>query len=125
MKSNCKLAFAAVCAFVSLSAGPASANDVEIVDATARKSGDTWTFSVTLQHEDTGWDHYADLWQVYTPEGTLLGERVLLHPHVDEQPFTRSLSGVVIPNDVSEVIIRARDTVHGTAPQEYSLPLPR
>lgn len=106
-------------------AGAARANDVEIVEATARSSGDTWSFSVTLRHEDTGWDHYADLWQVFTPEGTLLGERVLLHPHVNEQPFTRSLSGVVIPQDVSEVIIRARDTVHGVSPQEYRLTLPR
>ena len=106
-------------------AGAARANDVEIVEATARSSGDTWSFSVTLRHEDTGWDHYADLWQVFTPDGTLLGERVLLHPHVNEQPFTRSLSGVVIPQDVSEVIIRARDTVHGVSPQEYRLTLPR
>lgn len=104
---------------------PGQANDVEIVDATARKSGGSWTFSVTLRHEDTGWDHYADLWQVYTPEGELLGERVLLHPHVDEQPFTRSLSGVEIPDDVSEVVIKSRDSVHGMSPQEFRLSLPR
>jgi len=104
---------------------PASAGDVEIVEAMARKSGDNWTFSVTLKHGDTGWDHYADLWQVYAPDGTLLGERVLLHPHVEEQPFTRSLSGVVVPDDLDEVVIRARDSVHGVSPQEYRLKLPR
>lgn len=104
---------------------PAMAGDVEIVDATARQSGNTWTFSVTLKHGDTGWDHYADLWQVFTPDGKLLGERVLLHPHVEEQPFTRSLSGVEIPGGVEEVVIRARDSVHGVAEQEYRLSLPR
>ena len=103
----------------------ALANDVEIVDATARQTGDSWTFSVTLRHDDTGWDHYADLWQVYSPDGDLLGERVLLHPHVDEQPFTRSLSGVSVPDGVDEVIIRARDSVHGVSPQEFKLTLPR
>jgi hypothetical protein len=104
---------------------PAIAGDVEITSATARMSGDRWTFSVTLRHGDTGWDHYADLWQVYTPSGELLGERVLLHPHVQEQPFTRSLSGVEVPDDVSEVIVRARDSVHGQSPQNYRLVLPR
>ncbi|MEL7524411.1 MAG: hypothetical protein AAFN16_01500 [Pseudomonadota bacterium] len=104
---------------------PANAGDVEIVDATARQSGTTWTFSVTLRHGDTGWDHYADQWQVFTPDGKLLGERVLLHPHVEEQPFTRSLSGVAVPDDVAEVIIRARDSVHGVAEQEFRLSLPR
>jgi len=102
---------------------PAQAGDVEIVEAAAKRSGKTWSFTVTLRHADEGWDHYADLWQVYAPDGMLLGERVLHHPHVDEQPFTRSLRGVVIPDGVSRVIIRARDTVHGISPAEYVLPL--
>lgn len=113
------------CLFVtSLAAAPQTlADDVEIVDAKARQSGDTWTFSVTLKHGDTGWDHYADLWQVFAPDGTLLGERVLLHPHENEQPFTRSLSGVQVPEGVTEVVIRARDSVHGVSPQEFRLKL--
>ena len=104
---------------------PATAGEVEIVKATATQSGGSWTFSVTLKHGDTGWDHYADMWQVLSPEGELLGERLLLHPHVDEQPFTRTLSGVTIPQEVSEVVIRARDTVHGVSPQQYRLSLER
>ncbi|MBO6893173.1 MAG: hypothetical protein JJ866_14620 [Roseibium sp.] len=107
----------------AFAAAPAKAGDVDIVDAKARKTANGWSFSVTLEHGDTGWDHYADLWQVYTPDGKLLGERVLLHPHVQEQPFIRSLSGVVVPEGVNEVIIRARDSVHGTSPQEYRLSL--
>ncbi|WP_269582140.1 hypothetical protein [Roseibium sp. Sym1] len=103
--------------------GSVQADTVDIVAATASHSGNSWTFSVTLKHGDTGWDHYADLWQVFSADGTMLGERVLLHPHVNEQPFTRSLSGVDIPADVSEVIIRARDSVHGVSAQEYRLKL--
>lgn len=107
-----------------LVSGASVAGDVEIVDATAKEGAGGWTFSVTLKHGDTGWDHYADLWEVYTPEGELLGKRVLAHPHVNEQPFTRSLSGVQIPNGVTTVIIRARDSVHGVSPQEFRLELP-
>ena len=38
----------------------------------------------------TGWEHYANKWDVVGPDDTILGTRVLLHPHVNEQPFTRS-----------------------------------
>ena len=101
------------------------AGDVEIVAVDAERNAGTWRFSVTLRHADTGWDHYADLWQVVAPDGTILGERVLAHPHVNEQPFTRSLGGVVIPADVSTVRIRARDSLHGISPDEFEVILER
>jgi len=47
------------------------------------------------------------------PDGTVLGTRTLYHPHVDEQPFTRSLSGVKIPGSIKEVTVRSYDSVHG------------
>ena len=76
----------------------------------------TWRFDVTVRHADEGWDHYADKWEVLTPEGEVLGERVLLHPHEHEQPFTRSLGGVTIPPGPHEVQVRAHDSVHGLGP---------
>lgn len=94
-------------------AGPALAGEAVIVAATARPVGETWNFDVTLQHADEGWQHYADRWRVSGPDGTVLGLRELFHPHVDEQPFTRSLSGVVIPSGVAWVRIEAHDIVHG------------
>lgn len=109
---------------LSFSSAAALADDVDILAANASKTGETWTFSVTLEHADTGWDHYADLWQVETPEGEVLGQRVLLHPHVDEQPFTRSLSGVPVPEGLDHVIIRARDTVNGFSDKTFELELP-
>lgn len=97
-----------------VSAGPAFAGEVEVVDARAEKSGDgSCRFDVTLRHADEGWEHYADAWDVVAPDGTVLATRVLYHPHVDEQPFTRSLSGVEIPADITHVIIRGHDKVHG------------
>ncbi|MEM7176974.1 MAG: hypothetical protein AAF503_04655 [Pseudomonadota bacterium] len=101
----------------------ASAGDVEIVGAKATRSGETWRIDVTLLHGDTGWDHYADAWRVIGPDGTELGTRVLAHPHVDEQPFTRSLGGVRIPEGVTEVTIEAHDKVHGWSEQTYKLEL--
>lgn len=70
-------------------------------------------FDVTVRHADEGWDHYADAWQVLAADtGELLAERILAHPHTAEQPFTRSLSGVVIPSDTRQVRVRARCNVH-------------
>lgn len=96
-------------------AQPALADPARVVAVEAVAGGSGWTFHVTLAHGDTGWEDYADGWRVETPEGTVLGERPLGHPHVEEQPFTRSLSGVAIAEDVTEVVIRARTNVEGWA----------
>jgi hypothetical protein len=72
----------------------AGAGEADVVAATLTPVGDgAWRVEVTVQHADSGWDHYADAWEVVAPDGAVLGTRTLLHPHVDEQPFTRSLSG--------------------------------
>ncbi len=100
-------------ALVALLAGSAAAGQADVTDVEAVPGGDGWTFRVTVSHADAGWDHYADAWRVVGPDGTVYGTRELLHPHVNEQPFTRSLSGVTIPDEVSVVTVEARDSVHG------------
>ncbi|MFK7942006.1 MAG: hypothetical protein AB8B85_03700 [Paracoccaceae bacterium] len=102
----------------------AVAGEAEVVAAKATWSGGSWRFDVTLKHGDKGWEHYADAWRVVGPDGTVFGTRTLYHPHVDEQPFTRSLSGVTIPQGTGTVQVQARDSVHGwnTATFEVSLP---
>ena len=92
------------------------------VKASVGKDG-TWSFSVTVKHADEGWDHYADRWDVLGPDGEVLGTRVLYHPHVSEQPFTRSLGGVEIPKGVKKVTVRARDSVHGYGGEEKKVEL--
>ncbi|MHA1597156.1 MAG: hypothetical protein ACTSV1_00395 [Alphaproteobacteria bacterium] len=99
----------------------AAAGEVEVVDAKVRGGPDSYSFAVTLRHADTGWQHYADRWTVLGPDGAVLGTRVLVHPHVDEQPFTRSLGGVRIPAGVKRVHIRAHDKVHGDSPVLFPL----
>ena len=92
----------------------AAADPVEVVAVEVTKAADgTWRFDVTLAHPDTGWEHYADGWLVVAPDGTVLGERELLHPHVNEQPFTRSLSGVAIPEGIAEVQVQGRCNIDG------------
>ena len=102
-------------------AGEADVLDVQV----DQEAGGTYRFTVTVGHADEGWDHYADLWEVLAPDGTVLGSRVLAHPHVTEQPFTRSLNGVDIPDGVDEVTVRARDSVHGFGGAELTVPVPR
>ncbi len=104
----------------------ALAGEADVIAAKAMpEGGGTWRFEVTVRHADAGWDHYADAYEILDPEGGLLGRRVLLHPHVDEQPFTRSLSGVRIPGHLKQVRIRAHDKVHGWGGRELTLELPR
>ena len=94
-------------------ANTAFSGEVDAVAVELEKVNDgIYRFDVTLKHADTGWNHYADRWEILAPDGTILGTRVLAHPHVDEQPFTRSLSGVKIPIDVKKVEIRGHDSVH-------------
>ena len=96
-----------------LACAPAIAGEADVIDvkATLEASG-TFAFDVTVRHADSGWEHYADRWEVTGPDGAIYGTRVLAHPHVEEQPFTRSQGGIKIPEGVSQVTVRAHDLVH-------------
>lgn len=108
-------------AFISYSV---SANEVEILTATViHQSQDTYSFNVELQHQDTGWEHYADTWRIVDQQGNILGTRVLYHPHVEEQPFTRSLNNVNIAQDINTIYIEAHDKVHGWSKHKLKIDL--
>ena len=94
-----------------------------VVDARASQNtvDGSWTFHATVSSTETGWDKYADEWRVQDLFGNILGTRTLLHPHENEQPFTRSLSGVVVPETVSVVKISARDSVLGYCGDSFEL----
>jgi len=63
----------------------------------------SYTFSITIESPDTGCDQYTDWWEVLSESGKLLYRRVLLHSHVNEQPFTRS--GGLVKIEADEVVI--------------------
>ncbi len=108
---------------ISITAG---AGQADVLRASADCDADNiCSISVTVRHADTGWTHYADAWEVLTPDGELLATRVLAHPHVDEQPFTRSLPRVPVPAEITSVILRAHDSVHGYGGREFRLKLDR
>lgn len=98
-----------------------SANEVEIVSVMIEPSAHRWTFHVTLKHNDTGWDHYADDWRIVDEKGGEIGNRKLWHPHPDEQPFTRSLANVLIPKDTNIIFVEAHDKVHGWSKQRVRI----
>ena len=97
----------------------------DVIDATIDGSSDGFTVSATVSSADTGWDKYADLWQVQAVDGEVLGERVLAHPHETEQPFTRSVSGVDIPAEILTVVIVARDSVAGFCGAGFTIEVPQ
>lgn len=110
MKTFC-IALLTASTFITTTAAHADAPVIENVKT--QKLGSTWSFDVTLSHGDTGWDDYANGWRVLDSDGNELGVRKLAHPHVNEQPFTRSLSGVRIPSGSQEVGIQASDSIGG------------
>lgn len=104
---------------------PALAGDADVLGVDVSCNSDSiCEFDVTVKHDDEGWKHYANRWEVLNPDGELLATRELAHPHDNEQPFTRSLRGVRIPKDLSEVIIRAHDLEHGYGGKEFVVELP-
>lgn len=96
----------------------------DVIDATAELAADgTWTISATLSSPYDTPERYADAWQVVGPDGTIYGERFLTHDHAGEQPFTRSQSGIDIPEDVTIVTIQGRDQVSGWGGATFELVL--
>ena len=112
---------------------PATATgaNADVLHVRAIEAADgSWTFHVTVEHLDTGWEDYADGWDVLTPDGAVFKpdpdspfSRLLLHPHENEQPFTRSQSGIVITAGVTQVLVRAHDLVDGFGGREVLVDL--
>lgn len=101
------------------------AGEADVLAVQALPEGDNrWRFNVTVRHGDEGWDHYANKWDVVGPDGTVYGTRELLHPHETEQPFTRSLGGVAVPEGVTELTVRAHDSQHGYGGAAFDVTLP-
>jgi len=112
---------------------PSAAANADVLFVKAAQAADgTWRFDVTVAHPDTGWEDYADGWDVVLPDGSVVKPRpadpftrLLVHPHVDEQPFTRSQGGIRIPPQVTQVEVRAHDLRHGFGGRTIVLDLTR
>lgn len=115
-----KLVLIASIFFLSL---PVFANDVEIIKVVLTKRAGTWQADVTLKHQDEGWKHYADGWRLVDADGKEIAMRTLYHPHVNEQPFTRSESGFHIMKDVKVIYVEAHDLKHGWSADKVKIDL--
>ncbi len=97
--------------------------DILAAQATQADDG-SWRFDVTVSSPYDTPERYADAWRVVGPDGSEYGIRVLTHDHASEQPFTRSQSGIEIPEDVASVTIEGRDLVNGWGGGTLELDLP-
>ena len=99
-----------------------SASEAVVIDAEVSRENDgSFTFNVTVQHADEGWEHYADHWLILDNDEQLIAARKLMHPHVNEQPFTRNLSYIQISDKVTEVIIRAHCSIDDYSGKDMTL----
>ena len=97
----------------------------DIVDAAVTPTDGGWRFDVTVSSPYDSPERYADAWRIVGPDGTVYGVRELAHDHAAEQPFTRSLDGVSIPEDVSNVTIEGRDQRYGWGGETVDVALRR
>lgn len=85
----------------------------DIRDASATRTDEgTWTFEVTVSSPYDSPERYADGWRIVADD-QVFGEKTLTHDHAGEQPFTRTQTGVQIPEDVSTVTVQGRDLENG------------
>lgn len=87
-------------------------NQADVMAVSVKGEPGAYNFSVTIRSPDEGCNQYADWWEVLNQEGELLYRRILLHSHVNEQPFTRSGGPVSIAADTT-VIVRAHMNTSG------------
>jgi hypothetical protein len=95
--------------------------EANVVGVEFDADGTTYSFDVTLQHDDDGEDGYANWWQVERLDGLELGRRDLAHAH-SNQPFTRSAT-IEIPDDLDCVVVRGHDQTHGYGGQVMAVSL--
>ena len=96
----------------------------DVIDAELERSGDTWTLSATISSPYDSPERYADAFRAVAPDGSELGVRVLTHDHANEQPFTRSLTGLVIPDGIEEITVEGRDLANGWGGQTVTVAVP-
>ena len=87
--------------------------EAEVINVLVSGEERAYSFSVTVSSPDTGCEEYVDWWEVVTPDGAIVYRHTLLHSHVDEQPFTVSVSDVAIEPGMTEVVVSGHDSING------------
>jgi hypothetical protein len=126
---RCAIAVALLIAFganrASAQVPPSDKSFPDILSAKVRIAGPgRFDFDVTISSLYDTPKRYADAFRVKGGDGTVYGERILLHDHQYEQPFTRDLYGVAIPAGVRVVIVEGRDQKNGWGGRTIEVALP-
>jgi hypothetical protein len=111
-------------------ADAATASDVQrypdIVAVELAPTGDgVYDVTVTVSSPYDTPERYTDGWRVLGPDGTELGTHTLAHDHAAEQPFTRTQSGLEIPDSVTEVTVEGHDQQFGYGGETITVAVPR
>lgn len=102
-----------------------SASPADVVGVAVKERGNgLFQFDVTVAHNDEGWEHYVDRWEILDGDGKVIGTRTLFHPHTGEPTFTRSLVGMKIPSSLREVTVRAHCSVSGYGGKAMTVKVP-
>lgn len=97
----------------------------DVVDVKVHARGDNrFDFDATVSSPYDTPQRYADAYRVMGKGGVVYGERTLFHDHADEQPFTRDLYGVTIPQGIKAVVVQARDRKYGYGGKTLQVALP-
>lgn len=109
----------------SAGSGPSDQQFPDIVEVAVERAADgTYTFDVTVSSPYDTAERYADGWRVLGPDGEVYGEHELTHDHAAEQPFTRTQSGVGVPEGVASVTVEGRDQQNGYGGDTAEVELP-
>lgn len=124
-EANTDGAAATASASSSATSSTANAEHPDVLAAELSGGGDSYSLSVTMSSEYDSPDRYADGWRVLDPEGNELGTWELGHDHAGEQPFTRTQTGLEIPDGVDHVTIEGRDQANGYGGATVTVQVPR
>ncbi|MGI9489444.1 MAG: hypothetical protein ACR2RF_26865 [Geminicoccaceae bacterium] len=126
MRLPLMIASALIFGYVGLSHADSNAAliaDVQVKRDSPDQAG-IFHISVTIEHEDQGWDDYVESWEVFGPDGEVLAIRPFFKPELERKKTVSALSGVIIPEDIKTVTVRARNYPNGLegTPVEVSIP---
>jgi hypothetical protein len=88
------------------------------------KGGGRFDVAVTMTSPYDTATRYADAFRIVTLDGAQLGIFVFAHDHATEQPFTRALSNVAVPESIKTIRIEGRDMVSGYGGRFMEVVLP-
>lgn len=108
------VAAVALCGLMAPVWAQAQAHPDVVAVRVAERSAGVFDFDVTISSPYDSPSRYADGFRVMGEDGrTVFGVRPLGHDHASEQPFTRDLYGVRVPDGVRQVVVQGRDQRYG------------